>query len=124
MIVCEYPIIEIYNLMKETNKIIMAIDGGAVKYKGLLGFVLITVDGTLPRSCYGQPAGNDPFLFQSDTYAYLAATRLVLLIAEHYNELIVDLIDISSKVHLFTNSISMSKELNYKDSYPTVYLKQ
>lgn len=29
-IICEYPAIDVYNMMKESNKIIMATDGGIV----------------------------------------------------------------------------------------------
>ena len=46
-IVYKYPAIEIYYLTKETNTAIMVTDGGAVKYKGLLGFVLTTADRTV-----------------------------------------------------------------------------
>ena len=35
----------------------------------------------------------------------------------------VDLIDILSKIYLFTDSMSMIKKLNTIDIYPTVHLK-
>ena len=56
-IVCEILEIEMYNEMKATSKIIMATDGGAIQYKGSLGFVLTTSDSTVLLSCYNQPTG-------------------------------------------------------------------
>ena len=49
---CKYPAIEMYTLMKETNKITIATGGVAIKYKGLLNFVLTTDDGSVLLSCY------------------------------------------------------------------------
>lgn len=109
--------------MKEINKIIMVTDGSVIKYKGLLGFLLTTADGKVLLSCYGQPARQNPYLFYSEACTFLSATRLVFLIAENYNELIVDSIDILSKISLFTDSMSMIKKLNSMDAYPTAHLK-
>lgn len=122
-IVCEIPLIEIYKEMKATTKIIMVTDGGAIQYKGSIGFVLTTVDGTVPLFCYGQPAGHNPMSFRSEPCVFLAATQLIFLIAEHYNKLIVDAIDILYKIHLYTASMSMIKKLNPMDTYPTAHLK-
>ena len=61
--------------------------------------------------------------FYSEACTFLSATRLVFLIAENYNELIVDSIDILSKISLFTDSMSMIKKLNSMDAYPTAHLK-
>ena len=83
--VCEIPAIEIYNKMKATTKLIVATDGGAIQYKSWIGFVLITTDGTVLLSCYGQLAGHDPLSFHSKACAFLAATPLIFLIAEHYD---------------------------------------
>ena len=109
--------------MKATTKIIMATDGGAIQYKGSFGFILTTFDSMVLLSCYRQLAGFDPLSFRSKACAFLAATRLIFLIAEHYDELIVDAIDISCKVHLYTNSMSMIKKLDSMDAYPTAHLK-
>lgn len=87
----------------------MATDGGAVKYKGLLGFRLTAADSTVLLSFYGQPGSYGPFLYCSEACAFLVATCLVFLIVEYYDELIFDSIDILSKIHLFTDSMSMIK---------------
>ena len=122
-IVCKIPMIDIYKEIKETTKIIMAIYSGAVQYKGLIGFVLTTADGMILVSSYGQLAGHDPLLFRSEACAFLAATPIIFLIAEHYDELIVDAIGISCKIHLYTDSMSMIKKLNSMNTYPIVHLK-
>ena len=109
--------------MKENKKIILATDGGVIKYKGSLGFVMTTSDGTVVLFCFRQPAGLDPLSFRSEACAVLAATRLIFLIAQHYDELITNAIDISCKIHLYTNSLSMIKKLNLMDAYPTACLK-
>ena len=91
----------------------MATDGRAIYYKG--GFVLTSAESTVLLSCYEQPAGHNPLSFRSEACAFLAATWLIFLIAEHYDELIVDAIDISCKIHLYTDSMSMVKKLNSMD---------
>ena len=73
--------------------------------------------------CYGQPAGLDPLLFRSEACAFLVATRLIIIIADHYDKLIVDAIDLSCKIHMYTNSMSMIKKLNSMDAYPTTHIK-
>ena len=109
--------------MKAVTKIIMATDGGDIQYKGSIGFVLTTVDGTVPLLCYGQLAGHNPLSFRSKACLFLAATQLIFLIAEHYDKLIVDAIDILFKIHLYTASMSMIKKLKSMDTYPTAHLK-
>ena len=119
----EIPVLEIYNETKESKKIILTKDRGAIKYKGSIVFVNTTSNGTILLSCFGQPAGLDPLSFRSEACAFLAATRLIFLIAQHYDELITDAIDTSCKIHLYTNSLSMIKKLNSMDAYPTGHLK-
>ena len=96
--------------MKETNKIIMAIDRRPIKYKDLIGSVLTTADGKVLLSYYGQPTGHDPHSFRFEACVFLVATRFIFLRAEPYNELITDSINISNKIHLYTNSLSMIKD--------------
>ena len=74
---CNLRDIEIYNLMKASSKIIMATDGGAIKHKGSLGFILTNTDGTILLSCYGRPAGYNPMSFRSEACAFLAAIRII-----------------------------------------------
>ena len=109
--------------MKESEKIILATDGGVIKYRGSLGFVMTTSDETVLLSRFGQPAGLDPLSFCSEACSFLIATRLIFLIAQHYDELITNAIDISCKIHLYTDSLSMIKELNSMHAYPTAHLK-
>ena len=121
----ERSVLDIYNKMKESKKMILATDGGggAIKYKGSIGFVLTTSDGTVLLSCFGQPAGLDLLSFRSEACVFLAATRLIIIIAQHYDKLITNAIDISCKMHLYTDSLSMIKKLKSMDAYPTNHLK-
>ena len=100
----------------------MAIYGGTIQYKGLIGFVLTTADGMVLLSYSGQLAGHNLLSFRSKVCVFLAATWLIFLIAEHYDELIVDAIDISYKIHLYTDSMSMIKKLKLMYVYPTAHL--
>ena len=47
----------------------------------------------------------------------------MFLIAEHYNDLVSDSVDISSDIHLFINSISMIKKIDSMGAYSTAHLK-
>ena len=115
-IILEIPVFENYSKMKAIKKTILATDGGAIQYKGSLGFVRSTSDGTILLLCFGKPAGLDPLSFQSKAFAFLAATWLIFLIAQHYDELITDAINISWKIHLYTDSLNMIKKLNSMDA--------
>ena len=84
---------------------------------------MTTADGTVLLSCHGEPAGYDLLSFHSEACTFLVATRLIFLIAEHYDELIVDVIDILCEIHSHTDSMSMIKEPNSMDVYPTAHLK-
>ena len=101
----------------------MAIDGGLIKHKGSLGFILTTKAGTKLLSYYGQPAGHDPLSLRSEACAFLAAIRIIYLIAEHYEDNITDSIAITSKIHLYTDSLSMIKKLTAMNKYPTAHLR-
>ena len=109
--------------MKTTSKIIMATDGGAVKHKGSIGFILTTKTGTELLSCYGQPAGHDPLSFRFEAFAFLATIRIISLIVAHYEDNIHNYIAITSKIHLYTDSLSMIKKLTAMNKYPTAHLK-
>ena len=56
------PIEIYYELIKSTNKVNIAIDGGTIPYKGSLGFVFADEDGNIYSAImlwHGQPSGND-----------------------------------------------------------------
>ena len=89
----------------------------------LIDFELTTTDGIVLLSCYGQPAGHDPLSFQSIACAFLVPTWLIFLIVEHYIKLITDSIEISNKIHLYTDSLSMIKKHNFTNAYPAAHLK-
>ena len=72
--------------MKDTKKIIMGTDGGAKAFKGSIGFVITDAKHKVLLSCYCRTAGHDPLSFQTEASAFLAALRIVLLIAAYYNE--------------------------------------
>ena len=101
----------------------MPTDRGAIKHKGSIGFILTTKNGTKLLSCYGQPAGHDPLSFRSEACAFLAAIRIISFIAAHYDDDITAYIAITSKIHLYTDSLSMIKKLNAMNKYPTAHLK-
>ena len=65
--------ITIYELLKSTNKVHMATDGGAIPLKGSVGFVIADEEGTILLTCFRQPSGKDPLPFQSEICAFLAA---------------------------------------------------
>jgi ribonuclease HI len=114
--------IKIYELFKSTNKVLIATDGGAVPFKGSLGFVFADEEGNIILSCYGQPSGNDPLSFRSEICAFLAAIRLVKLITQYYDEKIPCKELGRSKIQVYTDSASMIKKLKAYDKYPTAKL--
>ena len=101
----------------------MATDCGAIKHKGSLSFILTTNDDIVLLSCYGQPAGHDPLLFRSEACAFLAAICIIYLIAEHYEDCVTETIAITSKIHLYTDILSMIKKLNTMNTYLTAHLQ-
>ena len=110
-------------MVKSTNKIIIATDGGAIQFKGSLGFVHADEDGEILLSCYGQPSGNDPLSFRSEICAFLAAVRLVTLMTKYYDKKIQCNEPVRSKIQVYTDSLSMIKKLKAYDAYPTAPLK-
>ena len=118
--------IEIYEVMKSTNKVnIIATDGGAIQYKGSLGFVIADEDGEILLSCYRQPSGNDPLSFRSEICAFLVAVRLVTLMAKYYDDILLLQCNerIQSKIQVYTDSLkSTINKLEAYDQYPTAPL--
>ena len=68
------------------EKLYIATDGGAVKYKGSLGIIFSNSIGDTFLTCYGQPAGYDPRSFRSEICAALAALRLLRLYIMYYDD--------------------------------------
>ena len=116
--------ISIYELLKSTHKVHIATDGGAIPYKGSIGFVIADEGGTILLTCFGQPAGNDPLSFRSEICAFLAAVRLVNLLNRYYDKKLTREDEITrSKIQVYTDSLSMIKKLKAYDEYPTAPLK-
>ena len=101
----------------------MATDGGAKAFKGSLGSVLTDSKSKVLISCYGRAAGHDPLSFRSEASAFLAALRVIFLIAEYYKEIPEELIVITKQLCLFTDSLSMLKKLTAMNKYPTAHPK-
>ena len=101
----------------------MGTDGGAKAFKGSIGFVIIDAKHKLLISCYGHTAGHDPLSFQTEASAFLAALRIVFLIAAYYKEEPTGLLTIGKDLTLFTDSMSMVNKLNAINEYPTAHLK-
>jgi len=112
----------IYALFKSTKKVHIATDGGAIQFKGSLGFVFADEDGTILLTCFGQPSGNDPLSFRSEICAFLAAVRLVTLITQYYDNKLTSNDPVRGKVQVYTDSLSMIKKLKAYDKYPTAPL--
>ena len=85
----------------------MATDGGAKAFKESLGFVITDAENKVLMSCYWRTAGKDPLSFRTEASAFLAALRVVLLIAEHYKEGPTGVLTTNKEITLFTNSRSM-----------------
>jgi hypothetical protein len=113
---------KIYDLFKSSKKALIATDGGAIQFKGSIGFVFADEDGTILLTCYGQPSGNDPLSFRSEICAFLAAVRLVTLITNYYDNKITCNEPVRSKIQVYTDSASMIKKLKAYDRYPTASL--
>ena len=117
------PPVTIYELLKSSNKVHIATDGGAIPLKGSLGFVFADNEGTILLTCFGQPSGNDPLSFRSEICAFLAATRLINLITKYYDKKLAREDEITrSKTQVYTDSLSMIKKLKAYDKYPTAPL--
>ena len=119
----EVPEDEVYKILKETKTIILGTDGGAKAFKGSIGFVITDAEHKSLISCYGRTAGHDPLSFRTEACAFLAALRIVLLIAAYYKEEPTRLLTTGKEMTLFTDSKSMVNKLNAMNAYPTAHLK-
>ena len=119
----ELPESEVYKMLTDTKKIIMATDGGAKAFKGSLGFVIADAKHKVMMSCYGHTAGHDPLSFRTKACAFLAAIRAVLLIAEYNKEASTGVVTTNKEITLFTDSCSMVNKLEAMRKYPTAHLK-
>ena len=106
-----------YKVLKDTKKILKAIDGGAKAFKGSLGFVITDAEHKVPISCYRRTPGHDPLSFRTEASAFLAALRVVLLIAEYYKEELTGLLATKKEITLFTNSRSMVNKLDARGRF-------
>jgi hypothetical protein len=95
---------KIYELFKSTKRVLIATDGGAIPFKGSLGFVFADEEGNILLTCFGQPSGNDPLLFRSEICAFLAAIRLVQLLTQYYDEKTTCDEPGRSKIQVYTDS--------------------
>jgi hypothetical protein len=112
----------IYELFKSTQNVYIATDGGAIPLKGSIGFVFADEEGNILLTCYGQPSGNDPLSFESEICAFLAAVRLVTLLNQYYDGILMCSEPTRSKIQIYTDSLSMIKKLEAYDEYPTAPL--
>ena len=119
----EVPEAEVYKMLIDTKEIIMATDGGAKAFKGSIGFVITNKQHKVLMSCYGRTAGHDPLSFRTEASAFLAALRVILLIAEYYKEEPTGELATNKEMTLFTDSLSMKKKLTAMNKYPTAHLK-
>ena len=110
-------------MLKETKKILMATDGGAKAFKGSLGFVTTNAKHRVLISYYERAAGHDPVSFRTKASAFLAALRVVILVAEYYKEEPTGSLATNKLITLFTDSLSMVKKLDAMEKHPTAHLK-
>ena len=115
--------VQIYEQLKTTGTIYIATDGGAIPFKGSLGFVLADKEGNILLTCYGQPAGHDPLSFRAEICAFLAAVRLISLLTEYYDAILPCTDKSKGKFQFYTDSLSMIKKLKAFSEYPTAHLK-
>jgi ribonuclease HI len=113
---------KIYELFKSTKRVLIATDGGAIPFKGSIGFVFADEDGNILLTCFGQPSSNDPLSFRSEICAFLAAVRLIKLLTNYYDDRIECNETGMSKIQVYTDSLSMIKKLKAYDKYPTASL--
>jgi hypothetical protein len=114
--------IRLYEMIKSTTRVLIATDGGAIPYKGSIGFVIADTEGTILVKCYGQPSGNDPLSFRSEICAFLAAARFITYLVLYYDEKLQCDEPTRSKIQIYTDSLSMITKLKAYDKYPTAPL--
>jgi hypothetical protein len=79
---------EIYEILKSTQKVNIATDGGAMPFEGSIGFVSADDEGNILLTCYGQPSGNDSLSFWSEICEFLAAVQLVTLTTQYFDDIL------------------------------------
>ena len=113
---------KIYEHMKSPGKVLIATDGGAIPFKGSLGFVIADDDATILATCFGQPSGHDPLSFRSEICAFMAAVKFVTLLIQYYDNLLPCNEKLRGKFQFYTDSFSMMKKLKAFDKFPTAPL--
>ena len=101
----------------------MSSDRGAKSFKGSIGFVITDSKHKVLLLCYGRAAGHDPLSFRTEASAFLAALRVLFMIAEYHKEGPTESIATNKRITLFTDSKSMLKNLTVMNKYPTAHLK-
>jgi hypothetical protein len=94
-----------HEIFKSTQKVYIATDGGAILFKGSLGFVFADEEGNILLTCYGEPSGNNPLSFWSEICAFFAAVRLVTLMTQYYDDILQSQEPGRSKIQVFTDSL-------------------
>jgi hypothetical protein len=112
----------IYEYLKSPRKALIATDGGAIQFKGSLGFVIADDNASILVTCFGQPLGHDPLLSRSEICAFLAAVKFVTILIQYYDKLISCSEKVRGKFQFYTDSLSMMKKLKAIDKYPTASL--
>jgi hypothetical protein len=113
---------KLYEYLKSPRKILIATDGGAIPFKGSLGFVLADDDSTILTTCFGQPSGHDPLSFRSEICALLAAVKFIQILIQHYDDEMKCREKFRGKFQFYTDSFSMIKKLKAFGKYPTAPL--
>ena len=116
-------LIQIYEQLKTTGKILTATDRGTILLKGSLGFTLADAEGTISLTCYGQPVGHAPLSFRLEICAFLVAVRLITKLIQYYDDILSCTEKAQGEFQFYTDSLSMLKKLEAYSEYPTAPLK-
>jgi hypothetical protein len=112
----------VYEQIKASKRALIATDGGAIPYKGSLGFVIADEDAVILTTCFGQPSGHDPLSFRSEICAFLAAVKFITILVQYYDDHLQCKEKVRGKFQFYTDSSSMMKKLKAFDRYPTASL--
>jgi hypothetical protein len=112
----------IYEHLKSPRKALIATDGGAIQFKGSLGFVIADNNASILVTCFGQLSGHDLLSFRSEICAFLAAVKFVTILIQYYDKLVSCSEKVRGKFQFYTDSLSMMKKLKAIDKYPTASL--
>jgi hypothetical protein len=111
--------VKIYEHLKSIRKVFVATDGGAIPFKGSLGFVIADDEGNIMATCFGQPAGHDPLSFRSEICAFLAAVTFITTMIQYYDSSLNCTEKVCGKFQFYTDSLSMLTKLKAFGKYPT-----